>query len=480
MSVHSVEEWAHQSITYRHLIRPVVSHVRDHGPVAVDRVRHVILHEAAGDLRDASPTRDRDDAAPIVLDFMCEDIDAMTLADGIVSIPAGTTRVTSALFGDREIPTAERREADREASQRRMRLREWVGKNLFATKWRNGIREHGQDEVDWMVEQITSYGYIGPKIVRDAELGSIIDGGLRFRALDVMGLDAAEHTVTMEFVNDMHRLAYVIAAHSLPGGKTRIPASLRDAILRSVVPRGTSLLRTKAGSGFHEPTPDEWLDITGRDHAAPVVREVKVKATVEPQPVSTVATDQPVPVVDVTEQQGRDADFILSVIVDDEEWVTGPVLNERLVMQGIRIADTGRTLRKMAASGGPLEKRSAGGRGVEYRPRRIRVPVVGDGPRRKGRTADGRAILPDAPTTAKEAAVRFLVDEAKRSPNTVFPSKDVDGVVTRQLQSEKPQRGSYLLYDEVRGTRAWQVDGEPWTIEVDRIKKAVWLRAVRG
>lgn len=497
MTALPVEEWAHESVTFSHLIRPVVAYVRDHGPVPVDRVHHLILSEAAGDLRDASPARDREQAAVLALNLMCVDIDAMTLTDGIVSIPAGTTRVTSALLGEREIPTAEQREAEREASQRRMKLREWVGKNLFATKWKNGIRQRTQDEVDWMVEQITNFGFVGPKIVRDAELGTIIDGGLRFRALDVMGIDPADHTTTMDFVNDMHRLAYVVAAHSSPGGKTNIPAPLRDAILRAVVPRGSSLLRVKAGKNFHDPTPDEWLDIMGRDFAKPVVREVKAKPRAKAeaevvQRLTSTPTPESVAVVlplDGTAEADRAVeDSILSVMRDDE-WVKQLEIAKRLIASGADVADPGRAIRRMAETGGTLERRWTDGGGAEFRKRTIRVPGMERKPRRgkpqrKRRTADGRVTLPVEPTAAKDVAARYLVDLGTSRPGVQFAANDVDTFVTEFLQSEKTQRAAYLLYDEVRGTRSWLVDGEPWTIDVERKgtgkRKTVWLRAVRG
>ena len=278
-----VEGWAHSQVCYRHLIRPVVTFVRDHGPVAVERVTQFIANEAPGDLTFASPSRDRADAAVRTLNLLADDVDALVIAEGDVSVPVGVTVVHSTLFGGRKIPPAEEQTAQQQASRRQRTLREWVGRNLFATKWRHGIRQHRQPDIDWMADQIRTFGYVGPPIVTDAELGTIINGGLRAAALSQLGMAVADHSVTMTFQNDRHRLAYVLAAHATPG-KTRVPVSLRNAILTAILPRNAGLLRSK-GSDVVEPSDDEWLAITGNDFGdepEPVVIAPKPEMVVVP------------------------------------------------------------------------------------------------------------------------------------------------------------------------------------------------------
>jgi len=357
-----VEGWAHSQVCYQHLIRPVVAFVRDRGPVGVDRVREFISAQAPGDLNFASPFRNRPDAAERALNLLADDIDALVIVDDQVFVPEDVTVVKSNMFGYREVPAAADLDAAREASRRQRTLREWVGKRLFATVWRDGIRSYKPTEIEWMAEQIRRFGYVGPKIVRDAELGTIIDGGLRAAALAALGLPLADHSVEIRFDNDLHRLAYVLAAHTSPvHKKTRVPTSLRAAILTKILPHGAGVLRDRHGKPT-EPTDEDWLAITGSDFGEPT------PAPVAPAPPPPVAIPTPVGTPDKPV-----AEVVLD-LMDPDEWVSYKDMGLRLAGVGIVDPRFDRTMRDMVDDT-RLERRTSAG-SAEFRRRLIHIPAV--------------------------------------------------------------------------------------------------------
>lgn len=470
-------DWAQRQVTYQHLIRPVVAFIRDHGPVPVERVFEFISASAAGDLRQASPTRDRAEAARLAFNLLVDDLDVINVAGDHASVPPDCTTVTSVMFGPREIPPRDELDAARDASRQARTLREWVGRNLFATKWRNGIRERTATEIDWMVSQFETFGYIGPKIVVDADLGTIINGGLRALALDKLGWPRDPHVETMRFANDLHRLAYVLAAHAEPG-KLRVPQSLRNAILTEILPRGAGLLRDSHNK-VREPTLDEWLAITGANFDAdpePVVIEPEPDPEPEPdEPVVVVPVSAPVvEVVRRSPQAISDeamADRILAVM-DPDEWVEYNEVYRRLFEMGTTVSRIDRTMRDMARKN-RLERRRHDEAGpVQYRPRLMQVPELQP-------VTEGRTVLPSDPRSAKDGAMHLLWVEAMKNPGQWIRAAVLDNKVTELLERNRLQRGAYLLGDRERGTRLWSIGGEPWRVETRDEDNATWLRAVK-
>ena len=465
MSTLPVEGWEREQVTYSHLIRPVVAFVRDHGPVPVERIHDLILTTAAGDLSFASPTKNRLDAARLVLNLLVQDIDVLTVTDdGNISVSfPNLVEVTSERFGRREIPSASEIQAQQDKSRRQRTLREWATRGLFRSKWRNGIRKYTEDEILWMMNQIEQYGYVGPKIVKDEDTGAILDGALRTAALKRLGIPVDNHSITQTFANDMHRLAYILAANTVPNTRTRIPKPLRDAILREVVPYGSGMLKTPSGA-IAEPTPEDWLTITGKDFTVP--ESAKETAGAAP-PVDTETNE--------SMKDGTQRERILAVM-NSEEWVENKVVVERLCNAGHPHTGVDRTIRKMVDAG-LLERRFIGTT-VEFRPRIIPIPESEP-------TIQGREKLPTELRTAQHIGLSILLEKAKETPDEWVSSAELTAMVSDRLNVGTKKTGTrnravFFLTDDARGTRMWDVDGEPWKVESKTEGKGKWLRAVRG
>lgn len=444
-----VPGWESEQVTYQHLIRPVVAFVRDHGPVPVARVCDYIDTTAAGDLNFASPTKDRRDAARRTLNLLVQDLDVLVVTDDVISAPSDLTVVHSAQFGSREIRSQDVLDAEREASRRQRILREWASRGLFHGKWHNGIRRYSTSEVEWMAEQIRQYGYVGPKIVQDAETGAILNGGLRAAALELLDMPVGDHSETLTFANDLHRLAFILAAHTVPGGKTRVPHSLRDAILKDILPRGEGVLRTKDGR-LIEPSPEDWLAITGGDFAERAV------------PAST-------PEGAVAGEKSTKSEQIQSVMGD--EWCGYDPVIKRIADLGYSTTRIERTMRDMAAEG-LLYSRDMGGR-VEFR-RRLgpvshKEPVIAVTPPLKGQAPKGGA---------PKVGMDILVQEALVDPERWVEGWDLDDRVTHVMGGPKKRAANQLMRND-RGPITFFVHEERWRPESKKEGSRTWLRAVK-
>lgn len=434
--------WESEQITYQHLIRPVVAFVRDHGPVPVARVCEHIAVEAAGDLNFASPTKNRHDAARRVFNLLVQDIDALTVTDGTASVPLDLTAVNSALFGRREVPSSEELVAAREASRRRRLLREWSTRGLFYGKWNNGIRQYSDAEIEWMADQIRTYGYVGSDIVRDADTKAILDGGLRAAALRLLDIPIEQHSRVLTFTNDLHRLAYILAVHTIPGSKTRVPISLRDAILKEVLPRGEGILRTDGGR-IMEPSAEDWLAITDKDF-------------------SDASTPRVVP----EESAETIRDQILSVI-DPGDGLSYEEFHDRLrgSIDEARWMSYHREIRDMAAEG-IFWRRRVDRKAVFHRP----------GPSAK------HPILP-APmqpieASAQQVGMEILVQEAHIDSERWIDGAELDDMVTNRMGGKK-KRSAYMLTAKKRSAMLHEIDGTLWRVESKKEGRRTCLRAIR-
>jgi len=464
-----VEKWELEQVTYQQLIQPVVAFVRDRGPVTAERVQQFISNEAAGDLNFASPTRNRAEAARLVLNLFSEDINVMVLADDIVSVPPDTTTIDSSRFGLRHIPPADTLAAELKASREKRSLREWVSKDLFATKWRNGIREYDSEEIAWMAEQIQQFGYVGPKIVRDAELGTIINGGLRAAALISLGMSVDKYSETMSFENDRHRLAYVLASHAIPGSRTRVPISLRNAILREVLPYRADILRSK-GRAILEPSLETWLNLTGNDFNLPPSAP-RVALGQPAPPVSEQKDVDGASEVDPLFDEATLTDRILAAM-DEEEWVGYDEMYKRLYAAGAgssRIDDTMREMGKGRNS--RLEKRD--NPTVAYRKRAIKIAPVAPSAKAKS-----RVVLSLSPVRHNEHGMHILIDMATENPDQWLMASELDTMVANKLGIPEAS-SAYYLTNHRRGTSLWTLNGHPWRVEVKKEGRDNWLRAVR-
>jgi hypothetical protein len=272
----------------------------------------------------------------------------------------------------------------------------------------------------------------------------------------------------MHFENDRHRLAYVLAAHATtPGGKTRVPVSLRDAILKAILPHGAGLLRSKGGD-IVEPSIEEWLDLTGNDFDddAVVYVDIREPDVVEIAAPSAISAAPPTTDVD----DGVLADKILAVM-DADEWVGYVAVYDRMHAVGVTSARIDRTMREMAKAG-RLERRDGPGRTVEYRPRLIVVgPVLP--------VTEGRRVLSSESRTAKDVGMYVLMEDAVRHPGQWIRGTDLDRRVTDLLDGTRKKRAAFMLTDSERGTRLWSIGGEPWKVESRDEAGELWLRAVK-
>lgn len=436
-----VEGWVDDRIIYRNLIGSVVAYVRDHGPVPVEQVQYFLTPKATADLRHASPTNDVHDAALRVVNLMCDDIDVIDREGEKVFVPSDVLTATSKRFGPYLVPSAEDGEAAKEASRRRIALNDWVNRRLFATEWRNGIRDHKKPDIDWMVRQIEQFGYVGPPIVRDAETGGIIDGGLRAAALAQLGRSWNDYSVGMEFENDRHRLAYVLAAHTLPGGQTRLPRSLRDAILREVLPRSL-----RPGNGVpREPTDAEWLDMVGNDF-----NYVSLTNSVESEPAGdTVRVARSTRPRDAR-KKSVSVERVLEVLASGE-------LSEADFLAALGGPTIPPILGRMMAKGGAVQKIKEGGV-IKYRLTTTLNPVSLSEPLTKTIDRGAHRLI----CAAKSGEGRLSTTELERSIR--------DSAKDRRM-------ASYELH--TKPNNVWYLDGQGWRMLSEKRDGERWWWAER-
>jgi hypothetical protein len=298
-----VPGWADEWASYdMQVIGAVVAFIRDHGPVADERVLSVIRRTGfGGDVRKASPDFDERDGAQRILNLLIFDVDAIVRTpDGLLSVEPGTTSVMSTAKGLKVVPSADAKAADAAKARHTEQLRRWVFKSPFATDWRDGIRQHDETTVVEMAYRIEAVGYVGPYIVCD-QFGVIIDGHLRYAALRVLGINPDRYTETLTFDNDMHRLAYVIAVHQQ--GK-HFPADLKNAIVAYI---NTAAAR----SGEKVLWPADIPTIVGTGHQPPSSTRRKTPPPVVPEP-------PPAPVEPVVADPDEVIETEPDVTVDDD------------------------------------------------------------------------------------------------------------------------------------------------------------------
>lgn len=287
-----VEGWVSEWASYdMHVIGAVVAFIRDHGPVDDDRVLTVIRRAGIGaDVRKASPLFDEQDGAQRILNLLCVDIaEIVRTPDGRLAVASDVTTVHSTSKGVKLVPSADAKAADAARARHTEHLRRWVFKSPFATDWRDGIRRWDDEAIFTMAERISAFGYCGPAIVCDQN-GVIIDGHLRDAALTLLGIDPALHTETRVFMNDMHRLAYVIAVHQQHG---HFPSDLRKAIVKYVDKAATR-------SGERMAWPADIPTVIGNSWHTPPLSG----APSSPAPAAPVVVETPPVVVEETAEPG--------------------------------------------------------------------------------------------------------------------------------------------------------------------------------
>ena len=304
-----VEGWAETWASYRsQIVGTVVAFIRDHGPVSDDHVLLIIRRAGiGGDVGKASPTFDPADGARRILNLLEADVDAVTRTDdGLLYVAPAVTTVVSKIRGLIVVPSADAKALDAAKARHTEQLRRWMFQSPFATDWRDGIRKHTEEDVIAMAEMIKARGYCGPPIVCDQN-GVIINGHLRSRALELLDIDVNLHTEVRLFINDLHRLAYVIAVHQQAG---HFPTDLRKAIIAYVN-------RAAARSGEKVVWPDDIPVICGTELSMPlVVAADRDLSDPEPEPQR--------PTRNLTT---RDKAIVARVQVAGSAGITSPVLD---------------------------------------------------------------------------------------------------------------------------------------------------------
>lgn len=231
-----VEGWVDACASYGlAIVRLVVSGIRDDGPLGAFEVKRLVQRAGVGaDVKKASPNFDEDDGAERVVNFLVADLDVIRFDGATYAVDAEVREAFSTHFQRFfTIPSRDEQVVQREAAHRTTHLRRWLmGNSPFAPgrEWANGIRQHDDADIVALADLIAAIGYCGEPIVKDQN-GVTMDGHAREAALTKLGVDPAQHTVTKQFRDDRHRLAYIVAVHYVDG---KLPTSLRDGIKRYI------------------------------------------------------------------------------------------------------------------------------------------------------------------------------------------------------------------------------------------------------
>ena len=283
-----VEGWAQKWTSYRsHIVRAVVALMRDHGPVDAKRVCSEIKRVGTGgDVAKASPDHHVHDGAQRILNLLLTDLEVITVTDdGRYVVDPLVREARSAMF-DQTFPVPSADEADEQRARfaRETQLRRWVSLHPFQGEWRDGLRVHDEADVIALADEMAAIGYVGDPIVRD-QFGVTINGHLREQALRKLGRDPDRYAQVVHFRSDLHRLAYIYAAHRNAKG---FPPALRKA-MEKMIRKGRARARDQGEIVW----PDDLRGIFGDqdtpvESARPVQQVIQEPAKHDPSMATTV------------------------------------------------------------------------------------------------------------------------------------------------------------------------------------------------